>query len=219
MCAEARSSRAKISTTSTTQKERIHLMSFDPNAIDWNTWEAMVKQYCNDFTHDQYKKSFLWTKLPVTIQQTLTNYQFFEDCMASLKAQFGDPVRAMKERITTYVKFCQELPNGIENVEQVAKDVARIQGLTTRLANARDTACKCPATEKRACSEIGHELNDHCIRHCNYDAYRQDSDSLHSVLTTLAANRLPQEMLVQVGTRVSDQEKAQDRTVDIQKYV
>ena len=194
-------------------------MSFDPNAIDWNTWEAMVRQYCSDFTHDQYKKSLLWSKLPLTIQQTLTNYQSFEDCMASLKTQFGDPVRAMKERITTYVKFCQELPTRIENVEQVAKDVARIQGLTIRLANARDTNCKCAATEKRACIEVGHEPNDHCIKHCNYDAYRKDSDSLHSVLTTLAANRLPQEMLVQVGTRVRDEEKAQDRTVDIQKYV
>ena len=38
-------------------------------------------------------------------------------------------------------------------------------------------------------------------------------------MTTLATNRLPQGILVQIGSRVRDQEKRDDRTLDIKSYV
>ena len=67
-------------------------MMFDPDVVDWATWEKMLMQYVKDFSHDEYKKTFLLSKLPPHIQQTLTNYQTSKDCLESLKAQHGDPV-------------------------------------------------------------------------------------------------------------------------------
>ena len=127
-------------------------MNFNPDMIDWSDWKNMLIQYVSDITHEQYKKTFLLNKLPTHVQQTVTNYQSFEDCLDSLRAQYGDPVRAMKRRITQFVNYCQEPTTSMDNIEQIAKDVAKIQGLTARLANVRDLACKCPLTDRKACN-------------------------------------------------------------------
>lgn len=132
LCTAARNSSGS---NSMTRKETVALMTFNPEVVDWATWHKLLMQYVQDFTHDEYKKTILLNKLHQHIQQTLTNYQSFDDCIESLKAQHGDPVRATKMRIAQFVNYCQEQPTNMDNVDHIAKDVAKIQGLTARLAN------------------------------------------------------------------------------------
>ena len=65
----------------------------------------------------------------------------------------------------------------------------------------------------------GHKLKDHCSRHCEFTVYKEDSDRLHSILMALAANRLPGQIVLHVGGKARDKEKADGRIMDVKEFV
>ena len=139
--------------------------------------------------------------------------------MLTLSHQFGDHVKNTTEQIARYVKWALEPPASINQADKTSADIANISGFTARLVNPRDRACKCPDSEKKACELKGHKPDDHCSRHCEFTVYKEDSDRLHSILMALAANRLPGQIVLHVGGKARDKEKADGRIMDVKEFV
>ena len=137
--------------------------------------------------------------------------------MDTLKDQFGDNVLWTKEQISSFVRWAQEKPASQNDVLTIGTDIAKIQGFVATLVNPRDKVCKCP--DKTNCTQDGHELNDHCASHCEYVTLKADSDKLHSVITVLAANRLPTNVTTHAGMKQREAEKNSSRTVEAKTYV
>ena len=107
----------------------------------------------------------------------------------------------------------------IHQADKIRADIANISGFTARLVNPRDRACKCSESEKKACALSGHKPNEHCVLNCEFTVYKEDFDRLHSILMALAANRLPGQIVLHVGGKARDKEKADGRIMDVKEFV
>ena len=112
-----------------------------------------------------------------------------------------------------------EPPESIHQDNKIRVDIANISGIRARLVNPRDCAYKCPDSEQKESALGGHKTKDHCSRHCEFAVYKEDSDRLHSILMALAANRLPGQIVLHVGGKARDKEKADGRIMDLKEFV
>ena len=87
------------------------------------------------------------------------------------------------------------------------------------MVNPRDRACKCPDSERKACASNGHKPKGNCSRLCEFTVYKEDSDRLHSILMALATNLLPGQIVLHVGGKARDKEKADGRIMDVKEFV
>ena len=168
---------------------------------------------------DSQKRNFLLSKMSTEIRKTLANHGSFEECITSLSHQFGDKIRVTTDRIADFVTWTQKPASSINNLDAVGNEVTEMKGFVGRLVNPRGIKCKCDTNDasKFPCTE--HKGKDHCKRHCEFDSYKEDSDRLHSVVTTLSQRRLPVEILQSVGLAVRDKQKTTDGLVDVKEYI
>ena len=213
------SNRQNVEKNSNRKPETVPFQMFNPETVNYVKWEQGVREFVKNMKDDNAKQNFLIGKLPTHIQTQLQNHQSFEDCMLTLAHQFGDHVKNTTEQIARYVKWALEPPASIHQADKIRVDIANISGFTARLVNPRDRACKCPDSEKKACALNGHKPQDHCNRHCEFTVYKEDSDRLHSILMALAANRLPGQIVLHVGGKARDKEKADGRIMDVKEFV
>ena len=211
--------RQNVEKNSHTKPETVPFQVFNPETVNYVKWEQGARESVKNMKDDNAKQNFLIGKLPSHIQTQLQNHQSFEDCMLTLAHQFGDHVKNTTEQIARYVKWALEPPVSIHQADKIRADIANISGFTARLVNLRDRACKFPDSEKKACALNGHKPKDHCSRHCEFTVYKEDSDRLHSILMALVANRLVGQIVLHVGGKARDKEKADGRIMDVKEFV
>ena len=154
--------------------------------------------------NDGAKKQFLLSKLDETAKSLVSSTERYEDCMQALRRHFGDELRIRKEKIANFVRWSQERPTDIRETEKISKEITYIHCFVTNNLNQREKGCDCP--DKKGCAQDGHDVDDHCANHCMFDRYKEDSDRFHSLLTTLAAIRMPQKISEYVGSKQREEE-------------
>ena len=202
-----------------TKKETMTLSTFDPIHDDWEEFAKLVRQYADGMSMDSQKRNFLLSKVSNEIRNTLANHGSFDDCITSLSHQFGDKIRVTTDRIAEFVSWTQKPVSSIDNLDAIGNEVTEMKGFVGRLVNPRGITCKCDVNDaaKFPCTE--HKGKDHCKRHCEFESYKEDSDRLHSVVTTLSQRRLPFEILQSVGLAVRNKQKSTNRLVDVKEYI
>ena len=191
-----------------TKKETMTLSTFDPIHDDWEEFAKLVRQYADGMSMDSQKRNFLLSKVSNEIRNTLANHGSFDDCITSLSHQFGDKIRVTIDRIADFVSWTQKPVSSINNLDAVGNKVTEMKGFVGRLVNPRCIKCKCDVNDanKFPCILPEHKGKDHCKKHCEFESYKEDSDRLHSVVTTLSQRRLPFEILQSVGLAVRNKQ-------------
>ena len=187
------------------------------NNYTFGYWEGLVQTYVStQCINDGAKKQFLLSKLDETAKSLVSSTEKYDDCMNALRRHFGDELRIRNEKIANFVRWSQERPTDIRETEKISKEITYIHCFVTNNLNQRDKGCDC--TDKKGCTQDGHDAGDHCAHHCMFDRYKEDSDRFHSFLTTLAAIRMPQKISEYVGSKQREEETRTRRSISAHDY-